>query len=141
MAVAPKGNKYAVVLKDKDLRQRAYKSFCDHLSKGKAIKSWWYEEGEYSCTWATMLSYMQDAKEFDPIHKELAESKGYNYWENVAEESAIGKNSRANTASLQMVMRNKFGWDKEVQAKPVPNDPAITELLKGIKALKESDAS
>jgi len=140
MAGAPKGNKSGVSLKDKELRQRAYKSFCAHLAKGKAIKSWWYQEGEYSCVWATMLSYIQDTIEFDPLQRTIAEAQGYNEWEEISELSAKGKN-KANTASLQMVMRNKFGWDKEQQAKPVPNDPAINELLKGIKALKESDAS
>lgn len=136
----PKANKSGVALKDKDLRQRAYKSFCDHLAKGKAIKSWWYEEGEYSCIWETMLSYMQDTIEFDPIQRKIADAKGYNEWEEISEQSAKGKN-RANTASLQMVMRNKFGWDKEIQAKPVPNDPAITELLKSLKESKDPDAT
>lgn len=117
--VAPKGNKFGQALKDPEMRQRAYQSFCDHLAKGKAIKSWYFIEGDCACVWATMLEYIKDKEEFDPIQKEIALSQGYNKWESIAEESANGKNKQANTASLQMVMRNKFGWDKPEDNKTV----------------------
>ena len=114
----PLGNQYGLALKDPAIRQKAYYLFCAHLAQGKAIKSWWYEDEEGNeCTWATMLSYIKNnPHEFDSVKKEIAETKGYNLWESVAEESAKGKN-RANTASLQMVMRNKYGWDKEDKSK------------------------
>lgn len=130
--MAKLGNKSGCALKDPKVRQKAFESFCAHRAKGKAIKSWWYEDEEgYSCIWETMLKYIKDnPTEFDPIKLKLAESKGYEHWEEVAELSAKGKN-KANTASLQMVMRNKFGWDKEeAQIKKstyiiqVPNDLA-----------------
>lgn len=113
------GNQYGVILKDSSIRQKAYQSFCDHLALGKAIKSWGYQDEEGNrCTWATMLSYIENyPEEFDPIKKELAICEGYRRWEQVAEDSADGKNKRANTASLQMIMRNKFGWDKPEQNK------------------------
>lgn len=108
------GNDYGLALKDPAIRQKAYKSFCDHLAKGKSQKSWFFEEGEHLCCYKTMLSYIQNnPKEFPPIQREIAETKGYQYWESVVEASAEGRNPTANTASLQMVMRNKFGWDKE----------------------------
>jgi len=133
---APKGNTYGMAIKDPEIRQKAYLSFCDHLSKGKNIKSWWFEEGDIACTWATMLSYIKDEREFNPIKRLVAESQGYNKWENIAEQSADGTNKNANTASLQMVMRNKFGWDKEQRVHSVPNDSAITDLLENLKQLK-----
>lgn len=112
---APEGNNYGLALKDPEVRQKAYKLFCEHLSKGSSIKSWWYEDDlGNACTWQTMQSYIKDnPKEFDSIHKEIAESKGFAYWENVVASSAIGTNEKANTASLQMIMRNKYGWDKQ----------------------------
>jgi hypothetical protein len=135
----PLGNKYGLALKDPKIRQKAYKLFCDHLAKGKSIKSWCYEDDEgNSCTWGTMLSYIKDSPhEFDPIKKELAEIKGYNRWEEVAEASAEGKNKRANTASLQMVMRNKFGWDKEEKNK----DKQIVDLENDLKSVAAHIAS
>lgn len=126
---APIGNQYGLALKDPIIRQKAYDSFCAHLSKGKSIRSWWYEDEEgNSCYWETMLSYIKNnPREFDPIKKKIAETKGYQYWEEIAELSAKGENE-ANTPSLQMIMRNKFGWDKE-QPKEKDND----SLLKAIK--------
>lgn len=113
--MAAPGNQNGLALKNPSIRQKAYQSFCAHRAKGKDVKSWWYEDKEGNkCTWMTMLTYMKDnPMEFEPIHREIAESKGYEHWENVVAESAIGKNKKANTASLQMIMRNKYGWDKK----------------------------
>lgn len=111
---APKGNQYGVKLKNPTIRQQAYASYCQHIANGKSKRSWYFEHPEgYSCTWETMESYLQNAGEFDPIHKKIAECKGFAKWEQITEDSATGLNQTANTASLQMVMRNKFGWDKE----------------------------
>ena len=132
MAGAPLGNKNRCVLQDPKVRQKAFESFCAHRAKGKSQRSWWYEDKDgNSCTWETLAKYVNNNPiEFDPVKLKVAESKGFEHWEEVAELSAKGKN-KANTASLQMVMRNKFGWDKEeAQVKKstyiiqVPNDLA-----------------
>lgn len=110
------GNQYRLALDCPEVRQDAYNDFCDHLAKGKAIKSWYYDKNGYKCVWATMLSYIdKNPNEFDPIQKLVAEAQGYQLWEGITEGSAKGDNTKANTASLQMVMRNKFGWDKKVE--------------------------
>jgi hypothetical protein len=109
----PVGNKHGVKLKDPKIRQQAYMQYCQHLANGKSKKSWCFEHPELTCTWETMESYLQDMAEFDPIHKKVAETKGFARWEKVVEDSAEGFNQDANTASLQMLMRNKYGWDKE----------------------------
>lgn len=113
MMAAPKGNNFGLALKDPEMRQRAYQSFCDHLAKGKAIKSWFFIEGNCACSWLTMQEYMKNTEEFNPLQMQIAQAHGYQYWEGVVQASAEGKNKDANTASLQMLMRNKFGWDKE----------------------------
>ena len=110
---APKGNKNGLKLKDSEVRQLAYTQYCEHLAKGKSKRSWYFKHPQLSCTWETIEKYLLDEIEFDPIHKKIAEAQGFGYWEEVVEDSAIGKNQAANTASLQMVMRNKFAWDKE----------------------------
>lgn len=106
------GNKNGLKLKDPIVRQQAYESYCAHLAKGKSKRSWVFEHPDHSCTWETLETYLKDETEFDPVKKKVALSQGFAKWEEVCEESANGKNQRANTASLQMVMRNKFGWDK-----------------------------
>jgi hypothetical protein len=110
---APLGNKNGLKLKKPEVRQQAYQSYCDHLAKGKSKRSWCFEHPEFSCTWETIEKYLEDEVEFDPLQKKMSETKGYARWEQVVEDSAIGLNPDANTASLQMLMRNKFGWDKE----------------------------
>lgn len=112
-AGAPMGNQNGIALKDAKLRQQAYNSYCDHLATGKSKKSWFFSHPEYSCSWATMDKYIEDTIEFNPLKKEQAMSKGFGYWESVVEDSAKGKNKHANTATLQMLMRNKYDWDKK----------------------------
>ena len=140
IAPPPKGNKWGIKIKDPETRQKAYESFCAHLAKGKNVKSWWYEDDEVVCSYQTMLSYIKDEAEFSPLKKLIAESQGYNKWENIAEQSADGTNKNANTASLQMVMRNKFGWDKEQRVREIPNDSSITDLIKEMRSQKIIDA-
>jgi hypothetical protein len=112
--MAFEGNQNGVALKNPKVRQKAYKLFCEHLAQGKSVKSWYYEDGDDLCCWETMVSYIQKYPlEFHPIHKKISETKGYQYWEDVVANSAIGVNPNANTASLQMIMRNKYGWDKQ----------------------------
>jgi hypothetical protein len=109
---APKGNKYGLKLKDPDIRQIAYDDYCAHLAKGKSKRSWCFEHKDLTCTWETMEKYLKDETEFDPIKKHVAHTKGFKRWEGVVEDAAEGINKDANTASLQMLMRNKYGWDK-----------------------------
>ncbi len=111
---AAEGNTYAKKLNSDELKSQAFESYLAHLAKGKSKKSWWFDNGELTLTWETMESYIKnDPKVFSSIKINIAKSQGYNHWEQVAEDSAKGINKDANTASLQMVMRNKFGWDKE----------------------------
>jgi thiamine pyrophosphate-dependent acetolactate synthase large subunit-like protein len=135
MAVGgPYGNTKGLALKDPEMRQRAYKSYCDHIAKGKSYKSWYFIEGDCACTYKTMLEYIKDKTEFPPIIKEIAESEGYQQWETIAEESAKGLNKNANTASLQMVMRNKFGWDKDKKEQILST---LSALLKEKEIIQE----
>lgn len=146
------GNKHGVKLKSPDIRQIAYKSFCDHLAKGKAADSWYFEHEELTCTYRTFMKYLKDEAEFPPIKKDVAWNKGYQHWEGIVQASADGTNKKANTATLQMVMRNKFGWDrdnkKEDEEKPnelniqaikelAERDVLIDKLKSELEALKE----
>ena len=110
---APIGNKNGIKLKSPDIRQRAYDSYCQHLSRGKSKKSWYFESDELTCCWQTMEEYLKNEVEFNPLHMKLALSKGYAKWEQIAEDGATGENPEVNPACLQMVMRNKFGWDRQ----------------------------
>ena len=69
----------------------------------------------------------------------MAETKGYQRWEAIAEASATGENEKANTASLQMVMRNKFGWDKKEE--PTVDAQVASSMDSFIKLVSESRES
>jgi hypothetical protein len=124
-------NQNGLAIKDKKLRQEAYRQYCAHLAQGKSKKSWYFEHSELTCTWETMEKYIANEVEFDPLQKKIAEASGYGRWEGVVEDSAIGRNKDANTASLQMLMRNKFGWDKQAdkQESIDPNTSKLHEQL------------
>jgi|SRR5665213_3208562 len=128
---AQKGNKNRVALKTADVRQMAYDQYCAHLAKGKSKKSWVFRHGEITCTWETMDKYLENEVEFPPIKKRMAEAEGLKRWEQVVEDTADGTNRRANVAALQMLMRNKFGWDKP----SVDNPQAESAYNKQFEAL------
>jgi hypothetical protein len=135
MAGAPKGNRNAVKLSTPELKADAYKQYCDHLAKGKSKRSWYFEHPELQLTAETMEKYIASSPiDFVPIHKEIAQCKGFGYWEEVVEQSARGEN-QANTASLQMLMRNKFDWDKE-ESKEIAKCSS-DEILKAINERKD----
>jgi hypothetical protein len=138
MCAAPQENENGTKLKAPDIRQEAYRQYCSHLAKGKSKKSFVFRHPEYSCHWQTIESYIQDKIEFDPIHKELAICEGYAKWEQIVEDSATGANKDANTASLQMLMRNKYDWDKaEKDENKYGPSERIRVVLADIKKLGE----
>jgi hypothetical protein len=111
---APLGNQNAKKLKTAELKSEAYKQYCAHIAEGYNKDSFWFEHPDLSITWETMEVYIKDSPvDFPPIHKKMAHCKSYKKWEKVVMDSATGHNKDANTASLQMIMRHKFGWDKK----------------------------
>lgn len=110
------GNQHAKKLTTQDLKKQAYKQYCAHIAKGKSKRSWTFKHPEVSLRWETMEKYIREnPDEFDLEHMKIAICEGFARWEQVVEDSAEGLNEKANTASLQMLMRNKFKWDKKDQ--------------------------
>lgn len=132
---AMKGNKNRVALKEPEIRQIAFKQYCDHIASGKAKQSWRFRHPDYPnyfCTWETMDTYIKENNaEFPSIQREAALIDGYYHWEQIVADSATGVNEKANTASLQMIMRNKFKWDKQEVAEQ--GKCSADDILKAIK--------
>jgi hypothetical protein len=134
---------------------KAIAEFLKWLEMGKSVKSFSYQDPEDEneiCSWASVVRYMKDPdfiKEHGlhclPEQKERAKSKGYAIWEKHVEDSAIGLNEKANTASLQMIMRNKFGWDKkddvpeEVDEEHHKPFETVGNFLRAITQSKQAD--
>lgn len=128
-----KNNRYAVKLVNDELKLEAFNQFCQHLAKGKSRKSWRFRHPDVCITWQTLDTYMKNEPHvFNAIQMEEAISDGYAKWEQVVEDSADGHNKEANTASLQMLMRNKFGWDKE-DKKESTTQPLVVKLVNDIR--------
>jgi hypothetical protein len=100
-------------LKNLNLEQEAFDSYCDHLSLGYASQAWHFSKGDFHLSWQTMEKYIEQFPlVFQPRKKEDAKAKAYKYWMNVLFGAAIGENTKCNIAAIQMIMRNLFGWDK-----------------------------
>lgn len=120
-----------LALPTEELRKKVYQLYFDWIEQGCSPDTFTYKDKEYRCCGRTIVRYFERfPDELSLEHKEYAEAKGYAVWEKIVMESAQGINDRANTASLQMVMRNKYGWDKNEKEKPTVN-------VEGLKALKE----
>lgn len=130
---SPLGNQHAKKLTTPELKAEAYDQYCAHLARGKSKRSWYFEHPDLTMTWETMEKYLKDEAEFDPSKKKIAMSRGFGLWEDVVEQSANGRNTKANTATLQMLMRNKFGWDKN-GANPELDDSATNTQFEAVSS-------
>lgn len=134
---AQAGNSNGTKLKEKDVRQDAYDDYCAHLAEGRGKRGWFYDKDGYSCSYETMEKYIKDEIEFDPSKKLNAEAKGYRCWESVVMDSANGRNKHANTATLQMFMRNKYGWDRADQNQEKSESTALIAVEAFVLQLKQ----
>lgn len=134
---APKGSKNGQKMKTDDIQLEAYHDYCDWVASGKSKDSWrWRKDNRLMCTWDTMEKYMrEDPIKFPPIQMLAARCDAKAYWEKIVEDSAVGTNEKANTASLQMIMRNKFGWDKQNQEKDATAEQKLDALTTFFKAV------
>jgi hypothetical protein len=132
------GNKHPYKL-DKmsaELRKKVYQSYCEHLAQGFSQDCWCYESDEITLTYKTMNKYLEtEPGVFPPVYKEIAEIKGKKGWESVINDSAKGKNRKANAITLQLVMRNKYGWDRPDDAK-IKSSPNEDLLIKEDEIVK-----
>lgn len=130
----PKGNKFGTKLKEPLQRVKAYEAYCKWLSRGKIKESFHFKIDNIKITHRTIEGYIRDyPDELPAIHKEFAYCEGLDKWENICEQSAKGSNTKSNTASLQMVMRNKYGWDK--QEKKTVSEMSSEELSDTIRQI------
>lgn len=109
-----KGNQAAKKIKSNDLLLEAYRQYCEYIAAGKSKRGWRFEHPDLTITYRTMETYMQENPSvLDPIHIQVAETKGYDHWESLGKDMMTGKVKGAQPAIYQMFMRNKYDWDKE----------------------------
>lgn len=143
--VAAKDNKYASVFKTQEQKERAFKSFCEHLAAGNSQWGWYIDEPDLKCTAQTLLKYIEDEPQvFSPILKEIAHSKSFQSWFDTGRQMAKGElkgNTSPNTWAL--IMRNmfsKFGWWDNEDKKEGPNAAYVNSIKDLFKEIKESSS-
>lgn len=95
-------------------RQEAYRAMCEAVKGGTSVDAFRFSKGERRVNGARIVEWIaENPDEFDIALFQDAYSHAYEGWEKIVEQSAKGENPDANTASLQMKMRNRFGWDKK----------------------------
>lgn len=124
------GNDWNEGLKTDEAKEKALKSYCEHLSSGKSARSWNYEDQEGNhCCYRTMETKIKN-KEF-PIHViEKAKSAQYSWWEDLGIRMSSGS-FKGSPITFIAFMRNMFDWDKR--------DDTVTKLQDVIIALKSPD--
>jgi|GEM_PF-1574705 len=115
-------NNKLVKLKKLGIEQHAFEDYLEHLSEGYVRGSWFYvnKEHNFYLIADSMEKYIKEnPADFSPIKVKVALNKGYKKWEKVVNNSADGTDQKPNTASLNMLMRNKYGWDKKAEERTI----------------------
>lgn len=113
-------------------RRILFKAFCDHIAKGNVKSSFHFDNGIYRAVAHTIERYIKDfPHEFDLMDLDIAYAKCYEIWENAVGDAALGYKPSAHGAALQMILRNKLGWDRQ-EREPV-NKAEIVELFASLK--------
>lgn len=128
-------NRCSVKLSTPELIKEAIESYCNHLAQGYPKESWFFKkDGKPMCAFQTVEKYIEEMdSDFTSIQLAAAESERYKKWFDTVSGSANGIEAykNANTASLQMIMRNMFGWDKREDTSSSQNDSAPLGHLDG----------
>lgn len=111
------GNKYGVKLKDPDVRQEAFRQYCDHLASGFPKEAFFFDHPTHSVCWKTVERYIaENPSEFPAILVERAKAARYKHWLVEGQTLMRGGYKGGSPTVWQTCMRNifkNFGWDKE----------------------------
>ena|SRR5215469_8368200 len=115
------GNTNNLKLKTEDVQKAAYMAYCQWIAAGRGKQGFVFdfetEDGQKGfVTYQTVEKCLKDQRfDLDPSHMERAQNFSYQVWENTGIEMMQGKVDKCQPAIYQMMMRNKFSWDKETR--------------------------
>lgn len=131
---AHKGNKTATKLKKPDVRQEAYRQYCDHIASGLPKEAFFFDHPEHSLCWKTMERYIvENSKEFPSFLMEKARAARYKHWLGEGQKLMRGDYKGAPTV-WQTCMRNIFkdiGWDQEQISEG--NKAHVERIARGVR--------
>lgn len=137
----PEGNKRGIKLKDPDVRQEAFKQYCNHIASGLPKESFFFDHPVHSICWRTMERYIsENPTEFQPILMEKAKAARYKHWFIEGQNIMKGEYKGGSPVVWQTIMRNIFkdvGWDREQISES--SKTHVQKLAESIRAVSEAD--
>lgn len=142
------GNDYGTKLKDPDIRQEAYRQYCDHLASGNPKEAFFFDHPTHSVCHKTMERYIKESPEEFPSHLlEKAKAARFLYWFNEGKSIMKGSYKYGSPAVWQTIMRNIFkkqGWDQreyieqDALSSVAQNQQAILNQIGALQHLAQS---
>jgi len=136
--VAAKGNKYKLKLKTPDIRQEAFRQYCQHLAEGWPKEAFVFDHPTISVTFETIESYIKkNPEEFSQVLIQCAMAKRFKHWMQEGIKLMQGGYKNGSPVVWQTIMRNLFkdyGWDKkEFSEEKGPSEASVVTVanLKG----------
>lgn len=97
-----------------DEQNQLFSAYLEHLSHGLSAQTFAWRGHHTSGTHHAAEALVKHHPDrFKKLDIEIAKTLGYAAWEQLLIASATGDNTRANVATLQMIMRNKYNWDRQ----------------------------
>jgi len=131
------GNKNAMKLNTPELRKEVFRQYCEWISHGWSRKSFVFDHPDISITWETVEKYMRDfPEELNENDRKVAEAVALKYWESQGVAMMTGQMDKCEPAIYQMMMRNKFGWDKHESKREDTLETDVKTLLKRLESME-----
>lgn len=101
-----------------ELGSRVCRALLEHLSEGHSSKSFYFITEGFRISYSSLSPYMKNHEDlFPPEEIQFAETQGHKKWEKIVFDAALGKYQGHSAPLIQMIMRNKYDWDKDTRNK------------------------
>lgn len=111
------GNQISKKLTTPELKEEAYRQYCQHLSEGWPKEAFFFDHEELQITWKTMDKYIREnPADFPSIKMETAQAKRYKHWLTEGQTLMKGGYQHGSPVVWQTFMRNMFKdlkWDQK----------------------------
>lgn len=113
---APLGNKFRQKFKTPEIRQEAYKQYCEHIAKGFPKEAFHFKHPTEPVCYKTLEKYIKEnPEEFPSILMEEAKADRFKMWFEEGWALVKGLYKRGSPVVWQTIMRNigkEIGWDQ-----------------------------
>jgi hypothetical protein len=127
------GNQLAKKLTTSELKEEAYRQYCEHVAEGWPKESWYFEHPDLTLTWQTMETYIKNEPDvFKSNLMNLAKAKRYRHWFGEGKTLMKGGYAHGSPVVWQTIMRNMFKeqkWDVKELEQPQTASEETTVII------------